>query len=357
MISERIRFVSTEFKARSEGKNGAGGSALIVVIWVIGLLSLLVSSFAFDAHLEARITSYYRSRIKAEYLARSGIELAELLMFKSLNAKNVPEGDTQQSEWWYSHSKRLAQGLPIRGLEQPLGAGTIVLDIVPEPARRNVNLLKEDDWERLLDVGEIPQEMWGELMAAFLDWIDTDDTARFNGAETDDYYGKLDSPYKAKNAPLDTVGELLLVKGFTKAILSGGLIETNDVNQEAIRISGIEDILTTYGDGKVNVNAASQRVLMTLPNVDEILAGAIIEEREGAADAQGKKEDTSYRDVNDMFARIPELDPAIRNYVSTDSGIFRITSVGSVHGIKRNLWCIVRYANKQMTILQWREEE
>ncbi|OGV61413.1 MAG: hypothetical protein A2283_01010 [Lentisphaerae bacterium RIFOXYA12_FULL_48_11] len=338
-------------------KNYNKGSALIVVIWVIGLLGLLVSAFAFDAHLEARITSYYRCRTKAEYLAKSGIELAELLMYKSLNAKNIPEGDVQQSEWWYQYSKRLAQGLPIRGLEQPLGAGTITLDIVPEPARRNVNLLKEDDWERLLDVGGIPQEMWGELIAAFLDWIDGDDTPRFNGAETDDYYAQLEPPYRVKNGPLDTVGELLLVKGFTKAILSGGLIGTNDANQEAFTVDGIDDILTTYGDGKVNVNAASQRVLMTLPNVDEIFAGAIIEEREGISDSEGKKEDSSYRDVNDLFARIPGLDPAVRNYVSTDSGIFRIISIGNVRGVKRNVWCIVRYANKQMVILQWREEE
>jgi general secretion pathway protein K len=333
------------------------GSALIVVVWVIGLLALLVSSFTFDAHIEARITSYYRNRTKAEYLAKSGIEMAELLMLKSLKANSIVDGDAEQSEWWYNYSKRLAQGLPIRGFEQPLGSGTITLDIVPEPARRNVNLLKEDDWERCLDVGGIPQEMWEGLIAAVFDWTDSDDTPRFNGAETEDYYEKLETPYDAKNGPLDTVGELLLVKGFTKAILSGGLIVTNDVNQEPVRISGIEDLLTTYGDGKVNVNAASQRVLMTLPNVDEIFAGAIIEEREGVADANGKKENTSYRDVNDLFARIPGLDPAVRGYVTTDSGIYRVTSIGTVHGVKRTVWCIVRYANKQMTILQWREED
>jgi len=231
---------------------------------------------------------------------------------------------------------------------------------VPEPARRNVNLLKEDDWERILDVGDVPQEMWDTMIDSFFDWIDADDTPRMHGAESEDYYMKLDNPYRAKNGPLDTVGELLLVKGFTKVILSGGVIETNDANQEPVKVSGIEDLLTTYGDGKVNVNAASQRVLMTLPKVDEIFAGAIIEEREGvtmAANAQGKKENTSFKDVNDLFVRIPGLDPTVRNYVTTDSGIFRITSVGTVHGVKRTVWCIVRYANKQMTILQWREED
>lgn len=337
-----------------------GASALIVVIWVLGLLALIVSAFTFDAHVESRITLYYRSRTKAEYLSKSGIDVAELLMMNSQKAKGLAEGDPQQGEWWYDYAKKLADGLPVRGLVKELGAGTITLDMVPEPARRNVNLLKETDWEGVLDVGDVPQEMWDTMIASFMDWIDTDDAPRMNGAESEDYYMKLESPYRAKNGPLDTVGELLLVKGFTKVILSGGVIETNEVNQDPVRISGIEDLLTTYGDGKVNVNAASQRVLMTLPKMDEIFAGAIVEEREGATtvpSATGIKENTSFKDVNDLFVRIPGLDPIVRNYVTTDLGIYRITSVGTVHGVKRTVWCIVRYANRQMTILQWREED
>jgi len=333
------------------------GSALIVVLWVLGLLGLLVSSFVFDAHIELKITSYYRNRTKATYLAKSGVELAELLMRKSLAVKNVPEGGADESEWWFGHSKRLNQGLSIKGFVKTLGEGTITLDIEPEPARRNINLLKEDDWERVLDVGGIPREMWESLIACFFDWVDPDDTVRENGAETDDYYSNLETPYRAKNWPLDTVGELLLVKGFTRTILYGGVLETNDVNQEVISLSGIDDLLTTYGDGKVNINAASDRILLTLPGVDEISAGAIVEEREGIENSKGKKENTSYRDVNDVFGRIPGLDPALRNYVTTDSGIYRITAVGTVRGVTRKIWCIVRYANKQMTIMQWREED
>jgi len=347
------------FSGRQGRREESRGSILIIVIWVVGLLSLLISSFAFDAHLEAKITSYYRNRTKAESLTKSGVELAELLMLKSGVVKNKTEADQESAkvEWWSEPAKRLSEGLPIRGFVQPLGEGTITLDIVPEPARRNVNLLKEEDWQRVLDVGGIPQEMCEGLIDSVLDWIDADEVTRPKGAETEDHYSKLESPYRSKNAPFDTVGEVLLVKGFTRPILSGGVIETNETSGETIRVSGIEDLLTTYGDGKVNINAASQRVLMTLPGVDEILAGAIVEEREGTTDADGKTERKSFRDVNDLFARIPGLDPGVKAYISTDSAIFRITSVGTVHSVKKTVWCIVRYANKQMTILQWREEE
>ena len=53
-----------------------GGSALIMVLWVIAMMSLLVVSFAFDAHLEGRIVSYARKRRKAEALAFSGMRVA-----------------------------------------------------------------------------------------------------------------------------------------------------------------------------------------------------------------------------------------------------------------------------------------
>jgi type II secretory pathway component PulK len=40
------------------------GSALIVVIWVVGLLAMFITSMAFDAQVESRLTSYYRKRAK-----------------------------------------------------------------------------------------------------------------------------------------------------------------------------------------------------------------------------------------------------------------------------------------------------
>ncbi|MDP2990016.1 MAG: hypothetical protein Q8O57_05570, partial [Kiritimatiellota bacterium] len=54
------------------------GSALIVVLWVIGLLSMFVMAFAFDMHVEARITSSWRKKLMAEYLAKAGVELARM---------------------------------------------------------------------------------------------------------------------------------------------------------------------------------------------------------------------------------------------------------------------------------------
>ncbi|NQU41246.1 MAG: general secretion pathway protein GspK [Lentisphaerae bacterium] len=334
------------------------GSALMLVLWSVALMAVLIGSFAFDAHIEGRITYYYRNRTKADYLARSGIEVARMLMIKQAEVEDAgEEAEGDDEDRWLDAAKRLHQGQDIRGLIEPLGEGDIILDIVPEPARRNVNLLKEEDWERILEVSNVPEPRWAELIESVQDWLDADDEARADGAETEDYYSTLESPYTAKNGPLDTVGELLLVKGFSRAIVFGGpLDDIENENGEPLMVTGIEDLLTTYGDGKVNINAASARVLMTLPDVDDLVAGAIIEEREGALLEEGSDEDTSFKDAGDLMARVPDLNPDVRSHVTVDSSIFRITSTGRVGGVTRRVWCIAEHDRGQLQFLRWREE-
>lgn len=367
MAVEKRRQVSgvrrqAEKRAQCRVAPGArDGSALIVVLWVIGLLSVLVASLTFDAHVESYITRYYRNRSKATHLARSGTAVAELLMHES---RKIGAGQTEAEDpddRWFDSAKRLKDGLALRGgsrVVEQLGDGEIRLEIVPDPGRRNINKLREEDWERIFETADIPEEYWPTLIDSFYDWTDKDDTARLDGAETEDHYATLETPYEAKNGPLDTVGELLLVRGFTRSILYGGVLNPESEDNEPIVSTGIADMLTTYGDknGRVNVNAASMRVLMTLPGVDEIVAGAILEEREGLAAEGDPAEDTSFRDVNDLFARIPGLDPGIKNYVTTDSTIYRIRSVGDVHGVEREVGCIAKYENGKLTILRWWED-
>ncbi|OVE76178.1 hypothetical protein BVX97_01955 [bacterium E08(2017)] len=335
-------------------------------------MSLLIGSFAFDARIEARIISYYRKRSKAVYIAKSGIELATLLMSRSSNVSknNTSDGAGLEDEEdeFYDQTLALSRGLAVRGLEHELGDGKIILDIVPEPARRNINNLGKNDedieqnLERIFIAGGITEDtgLWPVLIESFLDWTDKDSQPRPDGAETEDYYGALTNSYKAKNGPLDTVGELLLIKGYNQAILSGGkLSEESELGEEVV-VSGIQDLLTTYGDGKVNVNAASARVLMTLPGVDDLVANAIIEEREGP-EMDGVEtddnEDYSYQSAGDFVSRIPDLDPNVGNYITTASTIYRISSVGEVGGVQKKVWCIVTHEGGKLNILRWREED
>jgi len=56
---------------------------------------------------------------------------------------------------------------------------------------------------------------------AILDWLDADEDARPMGAEFADYYQQLQPPYKPTNAQLQSVEQLLLVRGVSPMLLFG----------------------------------------------------------------------------------------------------------------------------------------
>jgi general secretion pathway protein K len=349
------------------GKSGTqrSGSALIIVLWVTGLLAMLVASLAFEAHLEARITNYYRNRTLAYYSARSGLALAELLISKSSGLQDSElDAARAEQERWYETARSLAEGgfveieheLPVEQGETAI----ISLRIVPEPARRNINVIArmqdDESMERILDVGGIPQELWPTLIESLYDWVDEDDTPRPDGAETDDYYANRDPPYRAKNAALDTVGEMLLIRGYTREILEGGRLTGGFFESGEVVVSGIGDLLTVHGDGKVNINAASQRVLMTIPGMDDIVASDVVRIRSEWTDGTGTGRQ-GFRSPEEFLAEFPDFPEGRRSLVTTGSAIFRIESVGVLYGVRHTIWCTVEHSGGRVRFLEWREDD
>jgi hypothetical protein len=80
--------------------------------------------------------------------------------------------------------------------------------------------------------------MTEDVADAILDWMDEDDEARDYGAEAS-YYQGLSPPYRPKNGPLDTVEELLLVRGVTPQLMFG-----SDTNR-----NGMVDVHETSASG------------------------------------------------------------------------------------------------------------
>ena len=71
-----------------------------------------------------------------------------------------------------------------------------------------------------------------------MDWRDPDDFYRLNGAEND-YYHSLSEPYECKNGDLDTIEELLLVRGVTTELYYGIKKKDEEGNVERV---GLKDI-------------------------------------------------------------------------------------------------------------------
>jgi general secretion pathway protein K len=333
---------------RASAREPRRGAVLIVALWVVIILSLMVSTLAFEMHVEAKVTSYYRSRMKAQYLTLAGVEWAKMLLVKS--RANDPFLEENYPEL-YVPAEILRRGNAVTGLTRELGDGTFTIDLVPEQGRRNVNRLEVEDWHILLESNYVPEDRWDELVDAFMDWVDRDEEHRLSGAESDDSYYE-ERGYKVKNAPVDMIDELVLIKGFTPAMVYGGPSE----DPELPPYPGLAQWLTTVGDGKINVNAAAPDVLLSLPGMDEFAVEAILEGRLGI-DGEPDTEDDGFESV-DQVIQLTGLDPSLAGLFTTrDQAYIRLKVVGQVGEVRSGIWAIYRLGGNLMSPHFWREEQ
>ena len=91
--------------------------------------------------------------------------------------------------------------------------------------------------------------------ACFVDWLDADSEPRQNGAESD-FYSADTQPYLCKNAPLDSIGELLHVKSITREPMRGVTVDYNgqDIDIEI-------HIIVEYG---TRINSVAESVANTV---------------------------------------------------------------------------------------------
>jgi len=345
----------TRFSASlSEDRVNAGlqteGAALIVALWVLMILSLLISTFAFEMHIEAGITSYHRKKLKAQYLAQAGVEYAKMLLIRSAEAKEDDEATAEANENLVENSIRLSRGVSVSGMEIELGKGKIVLSIAPEEGRRNVNVLVDEDWEEILDQANIPKDLWDELIDCYTDWVDENDFSQLNGAESDDSFYD-DAGYECKNAPIDTVDELRLIKGFTHEIVYGGKMEDDDDEP----LLGIAKWLTTWGDGKININTASREVLLTLSGMDEMAVDEILDGRTGEDGELGTRDD-GWESVDEVIGATGLPEDLKDKITVRDKQFLRVVSRGVVGNIETVVWCVLQQDGTDVKPVFWREE-
>src|SRR5436309_276227 len=204
-------------------KSRSDGVAMILVMWVIMVLSLLISGFAFRMHVETQVASFGRKELKAQMLARSGIEVARMELI--LDEKSPTDaGFDSLGQAWATNEELY--------VDHELGSGKYNVKVTDEERKLPINRLTDVQWKRLLHL--------------------------LDGAE-DDYYSKLEPPYRAKNGPFDRVEELLLVRGVTKEIFEG----TPGDDKEPGR-PGLRDVLTATSAGQVNINTAPSLVLQAM---------------------------------------------------------------------------------------------
>lgn len=302
---------------------GQQGFAMVAVLLVLALIGLLGAEFAYSMRLEARATRNYKDGVVAAHLAEAGLHSA--LREIAGQGTLVAEGDDGLLTF-YTAERSALKRLPREGT---LGQGEYAYRITDEAARINVNTVASPRLDRLLQLLGLEKQERDVIVDSVQDWRDDNEEHRVNGAESEDHYLKLPVPYRARNADIESIDELLQIKGITPALLHG-----------TAERPGLADVVTvvggTTGPGSVNINTASKLVLTALG----LSEAEIIE-------IEATRRELPYSNVD----RFPN------RTLGTTSRTFRIEALGILDGKPRaRLTAIVEAgddASQGMRVVSW----
>jgi general secretion pathway protein K len=296
---EPVDATSAQRRLQEAGWGTERGAALVLALLVIALLMTLVLEFDRSVRLEHRAAGNYRDGTAAFYLAKAGLAEGRALLTADLLTGE--------------QSDNLTEAWALPG-ETPLGAGVMRVSIIDEErffpinslvSNNIVNVDRVTQFQRLLRELEIDDR----LADAVIDWLDQNDTALPDGAESD-YYALLPTPYRAHNGPIDSLEELRLIKGVTDDIYAR-----------------LAPHLTSLQSGNI--------FLINLNTADPIVLGAL---------DQDLTPDLVRRLIAERpIESLPELDAilgsggfaALRSTASVTSDFFTIEAEGIVNGISK----------------------
>ncbi len=281
------------------------GIALMIVLWVLVLLMALATEFAFSMKMEVNTTRNYKEDTESYYLAKAGLNLAlaELLKDASFHSIHNEYG-------WISGAGKPAKTPSSDDGKAPAGGegnfdivnrtdiglenGTITYNIQDENGKISINSSSKITLNKLLAYSGVKEKLVQDTISdSILDWIDSNKNHRINGAE-DAYYQTLSPSYYAKNGKIETLSELLKVRGITEEIFYGSSGEDG-------QYKGIAQYLTVYKFSSTNPNTASEEVLSIIYSPEEV------------AEILKNREEKGY-------------------HSNTISTFFRITSTGKIQG-------------------------
>jgi hypothetical protein len=326
------------------------GSLSVTALWMLALLALIAAGLGRHAVIELRLDNYALRAAEAKWLARAGVRHAMAVLKMDAMADSINAWDALTDAWACS---------PERFKQVPCGNGFFAVGYAVHdeyPGLREVYGMVDEN--RKINLNRAPADillrlpgMNPEKIAALLDWRDRDDVPGPGGAEAP-YYLALWPAYRCKDADLDFVEEVELVRGFTP----------EDVQR-------LQPLVTVYGDGQVNINTAAVNVLQALGLRPE-LARSIVALRWGADREPFTGDDIVFKNPFEIAGALHRLTPlapddqmmlnrlAAQGLLGVTSSHFSINAVGVTMGgeVRQSITAIVhRLSRDRVNIVSWKE--
>lgn len=346
----------------------SSGVVVILVLWILMILTALAISLGKNAHIEMSLTKNALGKLRSKYIARGGI----MYGFNQIALDSEDTASNQEDTLYYCgirkddkvdlkelfKDKRLGDGtftIAYKQKNSPTEKEETYYGFSDEERRINLNgltLQNVNIFIELLKLLDVEEDTAKTIAYSLLDWVDQDGNKSDHryGAE-DDYYKDLKDDYRCKNRPLDTMEELLLVRGVTPGILS--------------KIRPYTTLFPTSGNLMINFDTAPEIVLQALARAfaemsrissgdADGLAEKIISCRQGQDGKSYTPDDEVFDDTKaPLDSSERTLLQMINQFRTKRSNYFRIHAEGKdANGIKTNIEAIVSREN--YAILSWR---
>ncbi len=290
---------------------GSEGMALILTLMVLTLLTAMVVEFAYGVYINTNALYNWKESQRLSLTAKSALRLAGRAISDNLN------------RYSYTHPVLLKD---YNGRAFPVFQDTATVNIEDESAKFNVNslvfpngMLNEiayASFVRLLTNLQLDPD----IAKRVADWIDPDSVERIAGSEL-----------KAKNGYLDSVDELLLIRGIDRA-----------------SYDRLAPYVTIYGNGLINVNCADVPVLMSLSeSIDKETAERLVRYRE---DMPFERAEAILK-----VAGLETAGTALMGHITVKGTVFHITSVAQAGSIKRVIEGVLEMSGSTPVVKYWRE--
>jgi general secretion pathway protein K len=347
--------------------------AVVAALVAVVVLTLLAGAFAYSMKVETRLAANANNDEQMLWLGRAGVELSCWV----LSQETKQPYDSLNEIWAGGSGTGPETNSPLMGLsltDYPVGSpnpvGTVSLKIIDLERKININSAPAPLLQQVFTTMGVNANDITVLSDSIQDWIDADDGTRPAGAESD-YYQGLNPPYFAKNAPMDDISELLLVKGVTPAMYSG--TSTNNPaapiqhhklgfnnsasSQEPDYAFGFNSIFTAFSSGKINVNTADANVLSLIPGMDTTSVQSILKFRAGPDGVDGTDDDTPFQNPGQVASAgiNPQAAAQIGNYVTTRSTTFEVHVTAKIGDQTREFVAVVfrNGPNTQIVRFYW----
>lgn len=295
------------------------GFALVIVLWTGVLLSVMAATFAFSMRVETRLAGNLVARTKAEAIAEAGIHRGILALL----------ADAQQARW-------ITDGRPY---ELAFGEGSMRIRLFSENGKVDLNGAPEALVHGLLralaENGELADTRQAARVAdAILDWRDSDNRVRPDGAEDGDYRAS-GRPFGSRDGAFLSVSELNQVLGVDADIYAR-----------------LAPWVTVYSWApQVDPMTAPRNVLLAVPGLDSALVDQFLAAREAMYASQDAGIEAPSR------LPVELLSPGARYLSRAASKVYTVEARGELPGgtrsSRRAVIQMTGDARKPYSIVAW----